>query len=121
MNIGAYGILIVFGAFVLLLVFNPNLSCFGKRIKSPLYPVFRRRSRKNRKKIKTEDYGFSLGGKKPSSNREADQEEKSKKDLKTQDYGFDLGGDKSEGQPRAGGPGRKSDSHQDESSDPSGE
>ena len=91
MNIGAYGILIVFGAFVLLLVFNPNLSCFGKRIKSPLYPVFRRRSRKNRKKIKTKDYGF------------------------------DLSGDKSEGQQRAGGPGRKSDSHQDESLDPSGE
>lgn len=53
---GTYGILIVFGAFILLLIFSPNLSCFGKRVKSPLYPFFR----KKKKKIKAEDYGFHL-------------------------------------------------------------
>ena len=67
MNIGLYGLLIVFGAFVLLLVFNPNLSCFGKRIKSPFYPVRRGKTQKERKKIKTEDYGFDLSGEKPGS------------------------------------------------------
>jgi len=56
MNWGMYGILIIFGIFVLLLIFNPNLSCFGKRVRSPLYPLFR----KKKKKIKTDDYGFKL-------------------------------------------------------------
>jgi hypothetical protein len=55
-------ILVIFAAFVLLLILNPNMSCFGRRIKSPFYPLFR-----NRKKLKeeagktppkTEDYGF---------------------------------------------------------------
>jgi hypothetical protein len=60
MNIGAYGILIIFGAFVLLMILNPKLSCFGKRIKSPLYPLLRKRTLAARKPPPTEDYGFNL-------------------------------------------------------------
>ncbi|MCK7489678.1 MAG: hypothetical protein MZU79_05135 [Anaerotruncus sp.] len=32
-------ILIIFAAFVLLLILNPNMSCFGRRVKSPFYPL----------------------------------------------------------------------------------
>lgn len=53
-------ILIIFAAFVLLLIINPNMSCFGRRIKSPFYPLFRKRKMKDgaKKPPKTEDYGF---------------------------------------------------------------
>jgi hypothetical protein len=54
-------ILIIFAAFVLLLILNPNMSCFGRRIKSPFYPLFRKRKMRNeaqKKPPKTEDYGF---------------------------------------------------------------
>ena len=60
MNIGVYGILIIFGALVLLMVLNPNLSCFGKRLKSPLYPLLRKRGKTSRRQLPTEDYGFEL-------------------------------------------------------------
>jgi hypothetical protein len=60
MSFGTYGILIIFGAFDLLLIFNPNLSCFGRKIRSPFYPLFRKKSRDQRKKIVTEDFGFDL-------------------------------------------------------------
>jgi hypothetical protein len=46
MNWGFIGLLVVLALFVILLVVNPKLSCFGKRIASPLYPVFRGRKRK---------------------------------------------------------------------------
>ncbi|MFC2158877.1 hypothetical protein ACFLT9_13675 [Acidobacteriota bacterium] len=59
MNLGTYGILIVFGAFILLLIFSPNLSCFGKKVRSPLNPILRRK-KPLQKKIVTEDYGFEL-------------------------------------------------------------
>ena len=108
MSWGYYGILIIFVAFFLLLVLSPNLSCFGKKLKSPFYPLLRRK--KTKKKIKAEDYGFSLVdtkdrervGKKKSeiaaSGRDSslvkDMEKKStegkKKRLKTDDYGFSL-------------------------------
>lgn len=100
-----YFFLIILGLFFLILILNPNLSCFGKRIKSPFYPLLRKR----RKKIKTEDYGFKLvddeEGQSSGLNKQTeknedfglsgkgseDQEEKpSKKKLKTQDYGFYL-------------------------------
>jgi hypothetical protein len=66
MNFGTIGILVIFAAFVLLLILNPNMSCFGRRIKSPFYPLFRRKksaagkgeAEKNKKPPKTEDYGF---------------------------------------------------------------
>jgi hypothetical protein len=55
-------ILIVFAAFVLLLIVNPNMSCFGRRLKSPFYPLFRKKKLKDdeakKKPVKTEDYGF---------------------------------------------------------------
>jgi hypothetical protein len=55
-------ILVIFAAFVLLLILNPNMSCFGRRIKSPFYPLFRKRRMKDQdgaqKPPKTEDYGF---------------------------------------------------------------
>lgn len=60
MSFGMYGILIAFGLFVLLLIRNPNLSCFGKRIGSSFYPLTRK---KKQRQIKTEDYGFSLENK----------------------------------------------------------
>lgn len=63
MNLGVYGILIVLGLFVLLLILNPNLSCFGKRVSSPLYPLLRKRKKRV---VKTEDYGFRLDDEKPS-------------------------------------------------------
>lgn len=66
MNIGTIGILFVFAAFILLLILNPNMSCFGRRIKSPFYPLFRKKrsaggggeAEKSKKPPKTEDYGF---------------------------------------------------------------
>lgn len=59
-------ILIIFAAFVILLILNPSLSCFGRRIKSPFYPLFRKKRVTGKageiggKKAppKTEDYGF---------------------------------------------------------------
>ena len=68
MGIGAYGILVIFGLFILLLAVNPKLSCFGKRIRSPFYPLVRRKRQAGRPdgqgpegaKKKTEDYGFKL-------------------------------------------------------------
>ena len=43
MNVGFYGLIIIFGAFIILLIINPNLSCFGKRLKSPFYPLLRKK------------------------------------------------------------------------------
>lgn len=53
-------ILIIFAAFVLILILNPNMSCFGRRIKSPFYPLFRKKKLEEGKKkpVKTQDYGF---------------------------------------------------------------
>ena len=103
-----YGIIIIFGLFVLALIFNPNLSCFGKRLKSPLYPLFRKKKRK----LKTEDYGFFLVDKRAKAKtREKKKKPKiedyglshgddgqqvskeEKKKIKTQDYGFSLDDD----------------------------
>ncbi len=100
-----YFFLIILGLFFLILILNPNLSCFGKRIKSPFYPLLR----KKRKKIKTEDYGFKLvddkEGQSSRLNKQMEQkdslhlsgkglkeneEKPSKKKLKTRDYGFSL-------------------------------
>lgn len=75
MGIGVYGILIIFALFILLLAINPKLSCFGKRIKSPFYPLIRR------KKIRVGkiDSGKAEGGK-----------PKSEAERKAQNYGFKL-------------------------------
>lgn len=99
MSWSIYGILIVFGAFVLLMILNPRLSCFGKRIASPFYPLMRK---KRRHKVETEDYGFHLSeGDRPQktgapghktvgvASREARAKQQAKP-LKTVDYGFHL-------------------------------
>jgi len=88
MRWGTYGILIIFGLFILLLVTNPRLSCFGKRIKSPFYPLMRKKKSGTmaKKPLKAEDYGFHLGtdGKKPESGGNPDPKKK------TEEYGFRL-------------------------------
>jgi hypothetical protein len=101
MSWGAYAILIIFGAFVLLLIVSPNMSCFGKRLRSPFYPL--RRKRELRRGVreglekKMTDYKFDLGG--PPQGRtsesgkakpEAKPRSKSSPDKKTEDYGFRL-------------------------------
>ena len=70
MSWSTYVILIIFAAFVLLLIINPNMSCFGKRITSPFYPLLRKKRLKGKPGAvpgagagekaaqKTEDYGF---------------------------------------------------------------
>ncbi len=53
-----YAILIVFGMFVLLMIIDPRLSCFSRKLSSPLYPILRK---KKQRKMQTDDYGFHLG------------------------------------------------------------
>lgn len=90
MNLSIYGILIIFGIFILLLIINPNLSCFGKKLKSPLYPILRKRKLK-KQNIKTQDYGFDLDGDRTKKKPEVQTNDSSQKKIKTQDYGFNLG------------------------------
>ena len=92
MNWGVTGLLILFGAFVLLLILNPNLSCFGRRLKSPFYPLYRRKKLARdeealkAKKVRTEDYGFNLCD--DAAPAAPAPSEKAKK--KAEDYGFKL-------------------------------
>ena len=97
MNIGTYGLLIVFGAFIILLIRRPNMSCFGKKLKSPFYPVLRRKRMQReaqaellekRKRIQTSDYGFKLDESgTPAVPR---PEASSGAQKKAEDYGFKL-------------------------------
>ncbi|MFC2169359.1 hypothetical protein ACFLRM_02175 [Acidobacteriota bacterium] len=113
MNWGMYGILAVLGIFIILFITNPRLSCFGRKVSSPLYPLLRK---KKKRKIKTEDYGFDLDdgnlGHGPGEQRIKEiktklerysrREEKYKRpfstlspkekhrEVKTEDYGFNL-------------------------------
>jgi hypothetical protein len=98
MNWATYGVIIIFGAFVILMILNPNLSCFGRKIKSPFYPILRQR-KKPPKRIKTQDYGFNLQveGDKPTHKGQKIGEEEElfldqfkDKKYKTKDYGFKL-------------------------------
>ncbi len=79
-----YGILVLFALFVIALIFNPTLSCFGKKLKSPFYPILRKR----RRKLKTDDYGFSLGDK-----RAKVKTKERRQKLGMKDYGFSRVGD----------------------------
>ncbi len=117
MSLGYYGILIIFAAFFLLLVFSPSLTCFGRKVKSPFYPLFRRR--KLKRKLKTQDYGFSLLDEQDRKKAEEIRQRKTaskgepsaadsspkreagprKKKLKTQDYGFSLADDDEKEEP----------------------
>jgi hypothetical protein len=96
-----YGIIVIFALFVIALIFNPTLSCFGRKLKSPFYPILRKR----RRKLKTYDYGFSLGDKRTKEkmqklgmkdygfSRVGDAQhtpQEKKRKLKTDDYGFSL-------------------------------
>jgi hypothetical protein len=96
MNWGTYGILIAFGLFVILIIFNPRISCFGKRIRSPFYPLLRKKSRK-KAPPPAQDYGFRLtekgakeAAKDVAQNAAKAAEEKKKAVKKTDDYGFRL-------------------------------
>lgn len=101
MSLGLYGSLILFGLFVLLLIFNPNLSCFGRTIRSPFYPLFRKR---RQRRIKAEDYGFRLVDElRTRESQKAKESSKERKPIKTENYGFKLVEDKEtppEGQER---------------------
>jgi hypothetical protein len=91
MRFGSYGILIAFALFILLMILNPRLSCFGKRIRSPLYPLLRRRQKKPAARVEAQDYGFHLGDNppsKPEPHKPADEQAKAEK--KADDYGFRL-------------------------------
>jgi len=90
LSFSIYGILIIFGIFILLLIINPNLSCFGRKLKSPLYPILRKRKLK-KKKIETQDYGFELGSDRKKKKPEDQITKLNQKKIKTQDYGFNLG------------------------------
>jgi hypothetical protein len=91
MNFGSYGILIAFAAFILLMILNPKLSCFGRRIRSPLYPLLRRRQKKAPSQVKTEDYGFHLAeSPPPKAAPHRPEDKKPKAEKKTDDYGFRL-------------------------------
>ena len=107
MNWRIYVILIIFALFFIILILNPNLSCFGRRIRSPLYPLFRRK----KKEIETEDYGFSLvdeeerkrlGWKRPRIEGVEKETTAKKKALKIEDYGFSLVGDQGRRRPKEG-------------------
>lgn len=98
MNWATYGVIIIFGAFVILMILNPNLSCFGRKITSPLYPVLRHK-KKSQMRIKTQDYGFKLsdtGGKSAYHGRQIGKDEElylsrfKDKKYKTKNYGFKL-------------------------------
>jgi hypothetical protein len=95
MSWGTYAILVIFGLFVLLLIINPKMSCFGKRIRSPFYPI----TRKRRLKKKLTDYHFDLGGdapgktdrpRGPEPHKGGTKDKDPDKDKKTHDYGFHL-------------------------------
>lgn len=107
MNWRIYLILVIFALFFIILIFNPNLSCFGRRIRSPLYPLFRRK----KKEIKTEDYNFylvdekerkGLGLKRPSLKSVEKEPRAKEKELKTEGYGFSLVDDQGKRRPKEG-------------------
>ena len=89
MNLGTYGILIAFGAFIVLLILNPKLSCFGKRIRSPLYPILRSRQKKAPPKVQTTDYGFKLSENPPAGQPAGPPKPgRDKAEKKADDHGF---------------------------------
>lgn len=98
MKLALYGILGILALFIVLMVFNPNLSCFGRKLKSPLYPVIRKKKMKQKMR-ETVDYGFDLGdpGEKrihwaSTQNQAQKRSPDTRPNIATEDYGFDLGG-----------------------------
>ncbi len=97
MSIWIYGGIIIFALFIILLFVNPNLSCFGKRLKSPFYPLIRKKKRREKsKEAPTEDYGFTLVEEEERRRPRVHKVEMKKgragreKKIKTEDYGFSL-------------------------------
>ncbi len=82
MSFGIYGIMVLFAAFVLLLILNPNISCFGRRLKSPFYPLLRKREMS--RKAQGRGLGLDLEKKK------LELQKKKQTSQKTDDYGFRL-------------------------------
>lgn len=76
MNIFLFGFIVIFVLFVIILIANPRISCFGKKIRSPFYPLLRKKKRSKGKETKIDDYGFSLSDKKKTN------KDKNKKDEK---------------------------------------
>lgn len=82
MNIGIYGLIIVFAAFIILLIINPNLSCLGKKLKSPFYPLLRKK-----KKSWSRSHGtHPADGQQPGESPDAAK----KPEKPVEDYGFRL-------------------------------
>jgi hypothetical protein len=99
MKLALYGILVILGLFIILMVFNPRLSCFGRKLKSPFYPVYRKKKQRQRE-MKVVDYGFDLEN--PGTKRKEGKiihkqvqrsDPKTEKNIATEDYGFDLRGE----------------------------
>ena len=91
MNWGMYGILVVFALFIILFIINPNLSCFGRKIKSPFYPLFRKRKIRQARPKKGDDYGFHISADGPGrTTGPTDAGPGSQAKKKTDDYGFRL-------------------------------
>lgn len=86
MTLAFYGILVVLALFIVLMVFNPNLSCFGRRLRSPIYPLMRR---KKQKKMQTTDYGFNLGER--SKKGKTRDNQGPKPEAAPENHDFDLG------------------------------
>lgn len=96
MTLALYGILVILALFIVLMVFNPNLSCFGRKLKSPFYPMIRKKKPKQKMREMV-DYGFDLGGPGGKKTHGATTQKQaprksSSPNIATEDYGFDLGG-----------------------------
>jgi len=104
MNIGIIGIFVIFGIFIVLLAANPRLSCFGRKLKSPLYPLYRKKKMEEEARrlrqaklrtLKTEDYGFKLDDSQPAADagapsRPSVSEGAGKNAASAEDYGLKL-------------------------------
>ncbi|MCD6516736.1 MAG: hypothetical protein J7L72_04855 [Candidatus Aminicenantes bacterium] len=99
MNVFFVGAVIIFVLFLVILIANPKISCFGKKIKSPFYPLLRKKKKALRsKKKKIEDYGFSLVDEESRRSARITELEPRKsrrpqKSIKIDDYGFSLSDD----------------------------
>jgi len=97
MNVYLIGLIIIFAIFIVILIMNPNVSCFGKKIKSPFYPLLRKRKKKSSRSQgkNVDDYDFFLVDEKSRrksriTNIEPRERRKPRVEPKTNDYGFSL-------------------------------
>jgi len=102
MNIYFLGALIIFIVFMVILIANPKISCFGKKIKSPFYPLFRKKKSSERKGKKIDDYGFSLvdeeSRRKPRiTELEPKKSRRPQKSVRVENYGFSLSNGRKKG------------------------